>query len=121
MKTTKKTIAVATVLSAAICIGNVCVANEPACRPKALVVMLDGMRADAVENAHAPNLRMLRDGKWHPDYKCAWSLTANTILDAGTISGPNHIAIASGVTFKKHTVPGNGKNTCDFTSSNTLI
>ncbi len=114
MKTTKKAIAVAAAISAAVCIGNVCVANEPARKPKALVVMLDGMRADAVENAHAPNLRMLRDGKWHPDYKCAWSLTANTILDAGTISGPNHIAIASGVTFKKHTVPGNGKNTCDF-------
>ena len=33
-----------------------------ALKPKALVIMLDGMRADAVENAVAPNLQMLRDG-----------------------------------------------------------
>ena len=84
-----------------------------ALKPKALVIMLDGMRADAVENAVAPNLQMLRDGKWQPGYNCSWSLTANTILDAGTISGPNHIAIACGITFKKHNVPGNGKNVCD--------
>ena len=82
-------------------------------KPKALVIMLDGMRADAVENAVAPNLQMLRDGKWQPGYSCSWSLTANTILDAGTISGPNHLAIACGITFKKHHVPGNGKNVCD--------
>lgn len=82
-------------------------------KPKALVIMLDGMRADAVENAVAPNLQMLRDGRWQPGYKCSWSLNANTILDAGTISGPNHIAIACGITFKKHNVPGNGKNVCD--------
>lgn len=83
-------------------------------KPKALVIMLDGMRADAFENAECmPNLRMLRDGRWQPGYKSAWSLTANTILDTKTISGPNHIAIACGVTYKKHRVPGNGKNVCD--------
>lgn len=76
--------------------------------------MLDGMRGDAVENACAPNLLMLRDGAWQPGYSCAWSLTANTILDAATISGPNHIAISTGITFHKHHVPGNGKNVCDF-------
>ena len=69
--------------------------------PKALVVMLDGCRADVVENAAAPNLRMLREGKWQPGYSCAWSLTANTSLDAPTISGPNHLAIATGVTGAK--------------------
>lgn len=83
-------------------------------RKKALVVMLDGFRADAVENAYAPNLRMLRDGKWQPGYKCAWSLTANTIFDARTVSGPNHVSIATGVTAAKHTVPDNGKDTCDY-------
>ena len=30
--------------------------------PKALVIMLDGMRADSIENVYTPNLRMLRDG-----------------------------------------------------------
>ncbi|MBO4286792.1 MAG: alkaline phosphatase family protein [Kiritimatiellae bacterium] len=82
-------------------------------KPKALVIMLDGMRADAVENAYAPNLRMLRDGAWQPGYKCAWSLTANTILDAPTISGPNHLAIATGVTGAKTHQRGNEKNKCD--------
>ena len=83
-------------------------------KPKALVVMLDGMRADAVENASAENIRMLRDGRWQSGYKCAWTLCANTILDAPTVSGPNHVSIATGVTFAKHGVSGNGKNVCDF-------
>ena len=83
-------------------------------KPKALVVMLDGMRADSVENVYAPNLRMLRDGKWQPGYKCAWSLSAHTIYDAVTVSGPNHTAIATGVTTKKTTIKGNQKSTCDF-------
>ena len=83
-------------------------------KPKALVVMLDGMRADAVENAYAENIRMLRDGKWQDGYKCSWSLCANTILDTITVSGPNHVSIATGVTFAKHGVSGNGNNVCDF-------
>ena len=83
-------------------------------KPKALVVMLDGMRADTVENASAENIRMLRDGRWQSGYKCAWTLCANTILDAPTVSGPNHVSIATGVTFAKHGVSGNGKNVCDF-------
>ena len=104
------------IVVAAVCIAA---AAEPSAvaaarEPKALVIMLDGMRADAVENvAGASCLRMLRDGAWRPEYGCAWSLTANTILDAPTMSGPNHIAIACGVTFKKHGVQGNGKNVCD--------
>ena len=78
--------------------------------------MLDGMRADAVENvAGAVNLRMLRDGAWRPEYGCAWSLTANTILDAPTMSGPNHVSIACGVTANKHRVLRNKKNDCDHT------
>ena len=84
-----------------------------ALQPKVLVVMLDGMRADAVENAAAPNLQMLKEGRWQPGYKCAWSLTANTILDAPTISGPNHLAIATGVTGAKTGQRGNEPNKCD--------
>lgn len=89
-------------------------AEPPARTPKALVIMLDGLRADAVENvAGAASLRMLRDGAWRPEYGCAWSLAANTILDAPTMSGPNHVSIACGVTAAKHRVRGNQKNTCD--------
>ena len=88
--------------------------RKPVRKPKALVIMLDGMRADSIENVYAPNLRMLRDGKWQPDYKCAWSLSAHTIYDAITVSGPNHTSIATGVTSKKHTIKQNHKSTCDF-------
>ena len=105
-----KRVALAVAFAAAGACGAVAEAREP----KALVIMLDGFRADAVENADAPNLRMLRDGKWRPSYKCAWSLTANTIFDARTVSGPNHVSIATGVTFAKHTVPDNGNDTCDY-------
>lgn len=82
-------------------------------RKKALVVMLDGCRADAVENAVAPNLRALMDGRWQQGYKCAWSLTGNTILDAPTMSAPNHLAIATGVTGAKTGQRGNDPNKCD--------
>jgi len=82
-------------------------------RKKALVVMLDGCRADAVENAAAPNLRALMDGRWQQGYKCAWSLTGNTILDAPTMSAPNHLAIATGVTGAKTGQRGNDPNKCD--------
>ena len=40
-----------------------------AARPMALVIMLDGCRADAVENATAPNLQKLMAGQWQPGYR----------------------------------------------------
>jgi hypothetical protein len=72
-----------------------------ACRPKALVIMLDGLRGDAVENLEMPHLQRLIAGKWQPGYKCAWSLGANTVRDGSTESAPNHVAIATGMTVKK--------------------
>lgn len=102
------------VLSLAVC-GAAFAAHGAVRKPKALVVMLDGMRADAVENALVPNLQMLRDGKWQPGYKCAWTLTASTIRDAVTVSAPNHVSIATGVTAEKTNVRDNGQITrCDF-------
>lgn len=91
-KETVKILAVCAAMAFAAC------AEAGEMRKKALVVMLDGCRADAVENAAAPNLRALMDGRWQQGYKCAWSLTGNTILDAPTMSAPNHLAIATGVT-----------------------
>ena len=44
-------------------------------RPMTLVVMVDGLRADAVETGEMPNLERLRAGKWQPSYKSAWSVT----------------------------------------------
>ena len=84
-------------------------------KPKALVVMLDGMRADAVENACAPNMQMLCAGQWQPGYHCAYSLQANTIHDAPSVSAPNHNAIATGYTATKTNVKNNGQfKNCDY-------
>lgn len=76
--------------------------------PKALVIMLDGMRADTVDNGLAPNLKALADGKWRPGYHGAWSLGANTLRDGTTESAPNHVAIATGMTTKKTGIDDNG-------------
>ncbi|MBQ3289660.1 MAG: alkaline phosphatase family protein [Kiritimatiellae bacterium] len=76
--------------------------------PKALVIMLDGMRADTVDNGLAPNLKALADGKWRPGYRGAWSLGANTLRDGTTESAPNHVAIATGMTTKKTGIDDNG-------------
>ena len=76
--------------------------------PKALVIMLDGMRADTVDNGLAPNIKSLADGKWQPGYHGAWSLSANTLRDGTTESAPNHVAIATGMTTKKTGIDDNG-------------
>ena len=76
--------------------------------PKALVIMLDGMRADTVDNGLAPNIKALADGKWQPGYHGAWSLSANTLRDGTTESAPNHVGIATGMTTKKTGVDDNG-------------
>ena len=110
----KTSLAAYKVLALAVCaVASTASAVDETRTPKALVIMLDGCRADVVENASAPNLRTLMDGRWQPGYKCAWSLTANTILDAPTISGPNHLAIATGVTGAKTGQRGNEPNKCD--------
>ena len=76
--------------------------------PKALVIMLDGMRADTIDNGLAPNIKSLADGKWQPGYQGAWSLGANTLRDGTTESAPNHVAIATGKTTKKTGIDDNG-------------
>ena len=75
---------------------------------KALVIMLDGMRADTVDNGLAPNIKALADGQWQPGYHGAWSLSANTLRDGTTESAPNHVGIATGMTTKKTGVDDNG-------------
>ena len=89
-------------------------AAENNLKPKALVIMLDGCRADAVQNATAPNLQKLMAGQWQPGYRCASSLTAHTIPDGPTHSAPNHAAIATGVTSAKTNVRSNREfGNCD--------
>lgn len=82
-------------------------AAEPL-KKKALVVMIDGMRADALDTFKPKTLTKLMKGEWKPGYKGAWTLCARTILDAPAHSAPNHTAIATGVTAVKHKVFRNG-------------
>ena len=78
-----------------------------ALNPKALVVMLDGMRADTVDNGFAPNIKRLADGQWQSGYRGAWSLCASTLRDGTTESAPNHVGIATGMTVKKSGIDWN--------------
>jgi hypothetical protein len=105
-------------IGAAICVVTTPIASyaDGKKRPMALMVMFDGLRADAVENACAPNLRKLAAGKWQPGYNGAWSYSAQTVPDAPSSSAPNHAAIATGVTTAKNCVTNAGKQfvQCDY-------
>ena len=70
--------------------------------PKALVIMLDGTRADVVDAAATPNLHKLIAGQWQPGYHGAYADNARSLSDARPNSAPNHTAIATGVTAAKH-------------------
>ena len=83
------------------------VADADVREPKALVVMLDGMRADTVDNGFAPNIKRLADGHWQPGYHGAWSLSASALRDGTTESAPNHVGIATGMTVKKSGIDWN--------------
>ncbi|MDR2705677.1 MAG: alkaline phosphatase family protein, partial [Planctomycetaceae bacterium] len=75
--------------------------------PKSLVIMLDGARSDVMLMAKTPNFDSVCNGSWATGYHGAWSLTAHTVKDAPTISGPNHATIATGATPQKTNVPNN--------------
>ena len=79
-----------------------------ALKKKVLVVMIDGLRADALDTFKPATLGKLMRGEWQPGYKGAWTLCARTIPDAPAHSAPNHAAIATGVTAAKHKVTRNG-------------
>ena len=78
-------------------------------RPMALVIMLDGQRADSIENLYMPTLQALREGKWQAGYNCAWSDCTLTIPDARPSSAANHTAIATGVVATKNNVFNNNQ------------
>lgn len=75
--------------------------------PRSLVVMLDGVRSDALQAAATPFLDKLVNGQWRPEYKTFYSVHARPVIDAPTDSAPNHAAIATGVTAKKNLVSAN--------------
>ena len=76
-------------------------------RPMALVVMVDGLRADATETGVMPNLERLRAGKWRPGYKAAWSVTGQIAPGSAPSSAPNHVSIATGFGPADHGVTAN--------------
>ena len=108
----KKTTLAATIVAvaAAAILAETAMATQP--RPMALLVMIDGLRADAVETGQMPNLQSVMDGTWASGYRTAWSLDGG-VVDSTSLrktipsSGPNHASIATGVTPQKHGVTSN--------------
>ncbi len=86
-----------TMMAAALCASAALAGGKP----KALVVMLDGARADVVRNGATPNMKKLMAGEWQPGYGCVWSLDARTVRDAKPSSAANHTSIATGATPTK--------------------
>ncbi len=72
--------------------------------PKALVIMLDGTRADVFDAAVTPNIDKLIAGEWQPGYHGAYADHARAQAESIPVSGPNHAAIATGVTAAKNRV-----------------
>ena len=57
---------------AAICVAVMLPSwADGARRPMALMIMVDGLRADGVDSGLMPNLDALRLGKWQDGYKAA--------------------------------------------------
>ena len=78
-------------------------------KPKSVVIMFDGMRADAVFNADMPNYRRIMSGQWVTGYHAAWSPNCRTTTGAPADSAPNHVTIATGMEASSHKATGNGK------------
>ncbi len=91
-----------------LCAASALVAGAAAPKPTAMIVMVDGLRADAVENLPMANLLKLGEGRWRPGYRGAISLEGRNLDDARPSSAANHSAIATGVTAKKTGIYKNG-------------
>ena len=83
--------------------------DRPARKPKALLIMLDGARADALAAARMPAVSSLRDGSWAPGYRGAWTLFGQNVPDARPSSAANHTAIFTAVNAEKSRVFNNGQ------------
>ena len=94
--------------------GAATVWAEPAAAPKAgnkkvLMILLDGVRADAVLHVDMPTLHSLINGTWQKGYKAAFTDAGMVVQDAPPHSAPNHVSMATGVTAFKHRVFTNGR------------
>ncbi len=90
-------------LLAILVVSQCCLAGTK----KVLVYMIDGMRADMIDNINAPVWQALKDGKWAENYNSAWSIDASNEPFLPTNSAPNHTAIATGRLLKDHKVTDN--------------
>ena len=102
-----------TMMAAVVCgglalAGFLTAAAQETRKPKAIMFMLDGLRADALETACAPNIARLRAGTWAPGYRGLSSGVGRTVPDAAPSSAANHTTLATGVTAAKHGVFKNG-------------
>jgi len=75
---------------------------------KVLMILLDGVRADAVLHGDMPTLHSLINGSWQKEYKAASTDAGMVVQDAPPHSAPNHVSMATGVTAVKHRVFTNG-------------
>ena len=99
---------------AAFAIAFTLLALVPAIRTEAaakkgLVIMLDGLRSDALLSASTPSMDSIITGEWAPGYKSAWTFEAHTNLDSPPSSATNHVAIVTGVTATKNNCYENGQ------------
>ncbi len=78
-----------------------CAAGEK----RALVYMLDGMRADMIETS--PVWQDLKANRWAEPYRALWSVDASNDPYTKTNSAPNHTLIATGFSADVHKVTDN--------------
>lgn len=87
---------------------------------KSLVIMIDGMRSDALYNAVTPNIDSIINETWADGYSTSWTYGATTL--GVPSSTTNHVSIATGVAPAKHLVTNNGVSTADnYTAYPTYI
>jgi len=74
---------------------------------KALIYMMDGLRADLAENLNAPIWKALKGNTWSDSYRSAWSVDAGNDIFQPPNSAPNHASIVTGQYAKLHKVTNN--------------
>lgn len=72
-----------------------------------LVLMVDGLRPDAPGNLNMINFLLLKESRWHPEYRTLFADNCRCVPDAPPDSAPNHAAIMTGVSAAKNGVFAN--------------
>jgi len=76
---------------------------------KSLVIAVDGLHAQAFQDAATPALDSVIGGTWADGYGGAVATDAFVLTDAASVSGPNHWAIMTGAVARQHGVQSNGE------------